>query len=157
MRSAKRSSKRKHVRFEGNNYSDEWRTEAERRGLPNLRKTPEALAWLIRPESTEFFKKMGIMQPEENEARYHVKLERYIKDVEIEVDCLRELVHYFRSAHRFQATNAVVGFDPELRGSFETGGRFGSMGAIPGGTAGIDGRPYCRSEAARGNAAAEND
>lgn len=85
----------KTVRFEGNNYSDEWRMEAERRGLPNLRKTPEALAWLVRPESTEFFKKMGIMQPEENEARYHVKLERYIKDVEIEVDCLRELVHEF--------------------------------------------------------------
>lgn len=85
----------KAVRFEGNNYSDEWRAEAERRGLPNLKKTPEALAWLVRPESNEFFKKMGIMQPEENEARYHVKLERYIKDVEIEVDCLRELVHSY--------------------------------------------------------------
>lgn len=85
----------KAVRFEGNNYSDEWKMEAERRGLPNLRKTPEALAWLVRPESSEFFRKMGIMQPEENEARYHVKLERYIKDIEIEVDCLRELVHEF--------------------------------------------------------------
>ncbi|HSP05609.1 MAG TPA: glutamine synthetase III [Acidobacteriota bacterium] len=85
----------KDVRFEGNNYSEEWKLEAERRGLPNLRKTPEALAWLVRPESTEFFRKMGIMQPEENEARYHVKLERYLKDVEIEVDCLRELVHEF--------------------------------------------------------------
>src|SRR5207249_8470295 len=40
----------KTVRFEGNNYSDEWREEAERRALPNLRKTPEALAWLVRPE-----------------------------------------------------------------------------------------------------------
>lgn len=83
----------KPVRFEGNNYSDEWRLEAEKRGLPNLRNTPEALAWLVRPESTEFFQRMGIMQPEENEARFHVKLERYIKDVEIEIEMLKDLVH----------------------------------------------------------------
>jgi glutamine synthetase len=82
----------KSIRFEGNNYSDEWREEAEKRGLPNLRKTPEALAWLIRPESTEFFQRMGIMQPEESEARYHVKLERYIKDIEIELEMLKNLV-----------------------------------------------------------------
>ncbi len=79
------------VRFEGNNYSDEWRVEAEGRGLPNLRKTPEALAWLVRPESVEFFRRMGIFQPEENEARYHVRLERYVKDIEIEVEALRDL------------------------------------------------------------------
>ncbi|HEY7161581.1 MAG TPA: glutamine synthetase type III, partial [Acidobacteriota bacterium] len=82
----------KAVRFEGNNYSDEWRIEAEKRGLPNLAKTPEALAWLVRPESTEFFHRMGIMQPEENEARYHVRLERYIKDIEIEIGLLKDLV-----------------------------------------------------------------
>lgn len=82
----------KPVRFEGNNYADEWRLEAEKRGLPNLAKTPEALAWLVRPESTEFFHRMGIMQPEENEARYHVRLERYIKDVEIEIALLKDLV-----------------------------------------------------------------
>lgn len=81
----------KAVRFEGNNYSDEWRMEAERRGLPNLRKTPEALAWLVRPESTEFFHRHGIFTPEENHARYHVKLERYIKDIEIEVETLDDL------------------------------------------------------------------
>jgi glutamine synthetase len=83
----------KPVRFEGNNYADEWRVEAERRGLPNLRKSPEALAWLVRPESTEFFEKMGIFKREENEARYHVKLERYLKDVEIEIQMLKDLVH----------------------------------------------------------------
>jgi glutamine synthetase len=83
----------KSIRFEGNNYADDWRIEAESRGLPNLRKTPEALAWLVRPESTEFFEKMGIMQPDENEARYHVKLERYLKDVEIEIEMLKDLVH----------------------------------------------------------------
>ncbi len=83
----------KAVRFEGNNYSDEWKTESERRGLPNLRKTPEALDWLVRPESSEFFKKMGILDPEENEARYHVRLERYLKDIEIEVEVLKDLAY----------------------------------------------------------------
>ncbi|MCI0414019.1 glutamine synthetase III [bacterium] len=83
----------KTVRFEGNNYTDEWQIEAERRGLPNLRKTPEALDWLVRPESSEFFKHLGILEPEENEARYHVRLERYLKDVEIEVEVLKDLAH----------------------------------------------------------------
>lgn len=81
----------KSIRFEGNNYADEWRQEAENRGLPNLRKTPEALDWLVRPESSEFFKKMGILDHDENEARYHVRLERYLKDIEIEVEVLKDL------------------------------------------------------------------
>ena len=81
----------KAIRFEGNNYGEDWLTEAERRELPNLRKTPEALDWLVRPESTEFFKKMGILDPEENEARYHVRVERYLKDIEIEVEVLKDL------------------------------------------------------------------
>ena len=95
----------KAVRFEGNNYSDEWRIEAENRGLPNLAKTPEALAWLVRPESTEFFHRMGIMQPEENEARYHVRLERYIKDIEIEIGLLKDLIQtsVLPAAYRQQA------------------------------------------------------
>ena len=95
----------KPVRFEGNNYADEWRIEAENRGLPNLAKTPEALAWLVRPESTEFFHRMGIMQPEENEARYHVRLERYIKDVEIEIGLMKDLVQtsVLPAAYRQQA------------------------------------------------------
>jgi glutamine synthetase len=83
----------KTIRFEGNNYSDDWRAEAESRGLPNLRKSPEALDWLVRPESSEFFHKMGILEPEENEARYHVRLERYLKDIEIEVEVLKDLAH----------------------------------------------------------------
>jgi len=83
----------KAIRFEGNNYGDEWRFEAEQRKLPNLRKSPESLDWLVRPESNEFFKKLGILEPEENEARYHVRLERYLKDIEIEVEVLKDLAY----------------------------------------------------------------
>ncbi len=82
----------KTIRFEGNNYSEEWRLEAEKRGLLNLQKTPEALAWMLRPESKEFFNRMGVLKPEETEAQCHVRLERYLKDVEIEIEALKDLV-----------------------------------------------------------------
>ena len=83
----------KAVRFEGNNYSEEWRIGSRKTRTSKFRKTPEALAWLLRPESTEFFQRMaGLMQPEENEARYHVRLERYLKDIEIEIEWLKDIV-----------------------------------------------------------------
>jgi glutamine synthetase len=79
------------VRFEGNNYSDEWVTEAERRGLPHLRRTPEALEQLVRPECIELFTRTGTLSLEEVKARYHVDLERYLKDIDIEVETLIDL------------------------------------------------------------------
>jgi glutamine synthetase len=85
----------KAIRFEGNNYAEEWVEEAAKRGLPNLRKTPEALAELVKPESIEFFHKTGVFSHEEVEAQYHIKVERYIKDVEIEVELLKELIKVY--------------------------------------------------------------
>lgn len=82
----------KSIRFEGNNYSDEWVVEAEKRGLPNLRKTPEALAQLATEEAHTLFTSCGVYSDDELEARYHLELERYIKDLEIEVACLGEMV-----------------------------------------------------------------
>ena len=82
----------KPIRFEGNNYSEEWVVEAEKRGLPNLRKTPEALAQLATEEAHHLFTSCGVYSDDELEARYHLELERYIKDIEIEVACLAEIV-----------------------------------------------------------------
>src|SRR5262245_31218590 len=92
----------KAVRFEGNNYAPEWVDEAKRRGLPNLRATPEALAELVRPDAVAFLAKAKVFSEQETEARYHVRLERYIKDVEIEVEALRALVsgHVLPAAYR---------------------------------------------------------
>jgi glutamine synthetase len=84
-------SETKAVRFEGNNYSEEWVAEAERRGLPNLARTPEALAELIKPESIEMFVNMRVGSEEEIRARHHVRLERYMKDIEIEVSTLVDM------------------------------------------------------------------
>jgi glutamine synthetase len=80
------------VRFEGNNYSDEWVKEAEKRGLPNLRRTPEALEQLNTRQSKTLFTKLGIFTKEELESRYHVRVERYVKDILIEMHTLKEIV-----------------------------------------------------------------
>ncbi|MEO7520715.1 MAG: glutamine synthetase III [Gemmatimonas sp.] len=80
------------VRFEGNNYSDEWVLEAERRGLLNLRRTPEALEQLLSDGAKALFKSTGILTEVELESRYHVRLERYIKDILIELHTLQEIV-----------------------------------------------------------------
>ncbi|HWQ35875.1 MAG TPA: glutamine synthetase III [Blastocatellia bacterium] len=95
----------KPIRFEGNNYAEEWVVEAEKRGLLNLRKTPEALAQLKTRQAHDLFTKSGVYSAEELESRYHLEVERYIKDIEIEVACLRELVNtqVLPAAYKHQA------------------------------------------------------
>lgn len=80
------------IRFEGNGYSEEWVREAERRGLPNLRKTPEALEQLIEEKHVELFQRHGVFSKEEVKSRYHVRLERFIKNLLIEGDTLRAIL-----------------------------------------------------------------
>ena len=80
------------VRFEGNNYSEEWVKEAEKRGLPNLRRTPEALKQLVSKPSRQLLTKLRIFTEEEIDSRYHVRLERYVKDMLIELHTMRETV-----------------------------------------------------------------
>ena len=80
------------IRFEGNNYSDEWVKEAAKRGLPNYRRTPEALAQLVTTSSRKCLVGLGILTGEELDSRYHVRLERYIKDMMIELYTVREMV-----------------------------------------------------------------
>ena len=80
------------VRFEGNNYSPEWVKEAAKRGLLNLRRTPEALAQMMSKQSRKLLTSLGILSDEELDSRYHVRLERYIKDMLIEMYTLREIV-----------------------------------------------------------------
>ncbi len=80
------------VRFEGNGYSEDWVKEAARRGLPNLRKTPEALAQLGESKVTEVFSKFGIFSHAEIQSRMHIRLERYVKNLQIEVETLRSMI-----------------------------------------------------------------
>ncbi|HMA02833.1 MAG: glutamine synthetase III [Gemmatimonas sp.] len=80
------------VRFEGNNYSDEWVVEAAKRKLLNLRRTPEALAQLLTKDARAVLTKLGILSKPEIESRFHIRLERYVKDMLIEIHTLEEMV-----------------------------------------------------------------
>ena len=80
------------IRFEGNNYSDEWVKDAEKRGLPNLRRTPEALEQLVSKQSKAALTGLGVLNEAELDSRYHVRLERYIKDMLIELHTLQQLI-----------------------------------------------------------------
>lgn len=82
----------KRVCFDGNGYSSEWHQEAERRGLPNLRTTPDALKPLKEHQAKEMLAKIGVHRTDEIDARYNVKLERYIKVRLIELETLHEMV-----------------------------------------------------------------
>lgn len=74
----------KPIRFEGNNYSKEWHEEAEKRGLPNLKTTPEALKVFKSEKAKNLFEKFGVLKNHELDALYTVYLENYIKTIEIE-------------------------------------------------------------------------
>ena len=82
----------KAVRFEGNGYSAEWVDEAASRGLPNFVKTPEALEQMITPQSRHTLTSLGILSDAELESRFHVRMERYVKDVLIEMLTLKEII-----------------------------------------------------------------
>jgi len=81
----------KSIRFEGNGYSEEWVKEAEKRGLQNLRKTPEALAQLVSKDSVAMLTGLGVFTEAEIHSRYHVRTERYVKNMLIEIDTLKTM------------------------------------------------------------------
>ena len=77
----------KRVLFNGDNYTAEWVAEAQRRGLPNLRTTPEALKPLQSQKARDLFAKYGVLSAQELESRYEVYMEQYEKQVAIEARC----------------------------------------------------------------------
>ena len=79
------------VRFDGNGYSDEWRAEAERRGLDCETSTPLILDRYLDPKAVELFGSMGVYSKVELEARTEVKWETYVKKIQIEGRVLGDL------------------------------------------------------------------
>ncbi len=78
----------KAVLYNGDNYTPEWEKEAAKRGLPNDKTTPVALKALVTKKSLELFEKYQVLSSVELKSRYLIRLEKYIKDLEIEVKCL---------------------------------------------------------------------
>lgn len=81
----------KRIIFNGNNYSDEWVAEAERRGLCNLKSTPEALPAFVTEKSIDLFVKHGILTRDEMLSRYEINLENYSKAINIEAKTMLEM------------------------------------------------------------------
>ena len=74
----------KKIRFEGNGYSDEWVKEAEKRGLSNVKTTPEALNFYLTKQARDLFKKHEVYTERELEARVEIMHEQYLKKMQIE-------------------------------------------------------------------------
>lgn len=74
----------KKIRFEGNGYSEEWKKEAEKRGLSNVNTTPQALDFYLTDKAKALFAKHEIYNDRELEARHEIMLENYIKKIQIE-------------------------------------------------------------------------
>lgn len=95
----------KPVRFDGNGYCDEWKIEAERRGLDCETSVPLQYDAYLKPEVIRMFRETGVLSEKELEARNEVKWEIYIKKVQIEARVLGDLSlnHIIPVAVRYQS------------------------------------------------------
>lgn len=96
----------KRIRFEGNNYSDEWIKEAKKRGLSNVSAVPKALKALMSESSKALFVGNEILFEKEMVARYNIDLENYTKKIQIESRVIGDLStnHIIPTAIRYQNT-----------------------------------------------------
>jgi len=82
----------KRILFDGDNYTEEWRDEAESRGLPSLRTCEDALPALVKPKAIELFEKYKVLSEKEIVSRYEVYREAYNESIAIEARCLVTMV-----------------------------------------------------------------
>ena len=97
---------RKHgaIIYNGDNYIEAWQKEAEKRGLPNLRNTVDALPVLISEKNINLLSKYNVLSRREMESRCVIYLERYVKDVAVEGNLTLEIAKttIFPAAIRYQ-------------------------------------------------------
>ena len=79
--------------FNGNGYDQSWVTEAEKRGLLNLRNLPEAMDHYLDPKNVKLFTELGIYNKTEIESHYEIKLEKYCQVLNIEVQTMLEMIN----------------------------------------------------------------
>ena len=95
----------KAIRFEGNNYAEDWIREAQKRKLTNIRDVPEALDAYMDEKSINLFASLGVLDKRELEGQTGVKLEMYAKKIQIEARVLGDLAinHIVPTAIRYQS------------------------------------------------------
>lgn len=102
--------------FNGNNYSEEWVAEAERRGLSNHKSTPEALPAFVAEKNLELFEKHHILTRDEAYSRYEINLDNYSKVLNIEALTMLEMA-------RRDILPAVTGYVRTLSDTVVASGR----------------------------------
>jgi len=115
------------VIFDGDNYSEEWHAQAERRGLPNLKDSVAAFGVLRDKKNAELFRKYGVLSQAELDSRTHIAIEKYIKQLGIEAETMvsmarnqifpAALQHQQRLAGAVAATKAAGVDCPDLTAS----------------------------------------
>ncbi len=85
--------KHKRIIFNGNGYDESWVAEAEKRGLLNLRSTPDAIPHLVADKNIELFRKHKVFTERELRARYEILLETYVKVINIEARTMVDMVN----------------------------------------------------------------
>ena len=110
----------KQVVFGGDNYSPEWHSEAAKRGLYNLRSTPDALPWLVDKGTVALFKKYKVLSKRELESRHEVFLEQYATKINIESETAAAIARtaILPAAVRYLNELRLAGLD-ELIGEVE--------------------------------------
>lgn len=94
----------KSILFEGNGYSKEWEEEASKRGLSNIKDVPDALKAYISEKTYTLFEDMKVLNRRELHARYEIRLENYIKKIQIESRVIGDLAqnHVVSTAVKYQ-------------------------------------------------------
>ncbi len=92
------------ILFEGDGYSEAWAKEAKKRGLSNLKTTPDALKALKSKKAISLFEEMNVLNERELEAKYEVELEQYVMKILIEAGVLSDLTmnHVVPAALKYQ-------------------------------------------------------
>ncbi len=103
------------VIFNGNNYAEEWLKEAEKRGLPNVGNTVDALKAFVTKKAIKLFEKYNVLSKDELHSRYDIYLEQYAKHINIEAQTALQMV-------KRQYIPAGVRFMTELGNSVKAAG-----------------------------------
>ena len=100
-------SEHKRIVFNGNNYSDEWVKEAEKRGLLNLKTTVDALPYYLKKKNIDLFVRHGVLTETEVKSRYEIQLDSYVKIIEVEAKTMLNMA-------RREILPAAIGYSDEL-------------------------------------------
>ena len=83
----------KRIIFNGNGYNDEWIAEAEKRGLLNLKSTPDCVPYFLAEKNVRLFTEHKVLSETEMKSRYEIMLENYIKTIHIEALTMIDMVN----------------------------------------------------------------